>query len=291
MSNILVTGSSGFLGRNLLKFSLSSHKISAIYRHHKPDSYGRDIRFIQVDLTSKDWTELYKLNADTIIHTAAMSSIDECESQPAIAERINYEATCQLADFAAQTGARLLFISTDVVFDGEKGDYSEKDSPNPQNIYAKTKVKAEEYILSHLKNYVIIRPSIFYGIALNGHPSFTEIMLKNLYAGKQVYLFTDQIRTPVFVKDLVSAIWELTEHQFCGILHIGGPNKFSRWEIGQLICDIFNLDDNLMIPVKSSEINLTAWRPLDCSLDIRLARSILSTKFVDCKVGFNIAFQ
>ncbi len=291
MLKIIITGSSSFLGRNLLKFSPSGRKIFAFYRHNKPVGYGQDIKYVQLDLLSPNWDSLEKIHVDVIIHAAAMASLDECETQPEIAHRINYESTNRLVKYADKIGARFIFISTDVVFDGNKGNYVEDDIPKPLNVYAQTKVKAENFILSQHKNAVIVRPSIFYGRALNGRPSFTEIMMKNLYAGKQVFLFTDQIRTPLYVKDLASAIWELIDHNHCGALHIGGPQQLSRWQIGQILCRVFNFDENLLIPVKSEEVNLVALRPLDCSLNTNLASSILKTTFVDCSVGLNLAFR
>lgn len=226
-----------------------------------------------------------------IIHTAAMASIDECEAQQKLAQQINYQATCRLVDIAAQRKIRFIFISSDVVFDGDKGSYSETDEPRAINFYAQTKIAAEKYIIENHPNAVIVRPGLFYGLALNGRPSFTEIMLQHLYAGKQIYVFIDQYRTPILVNNLVSALWELAENSYRGYLHLGGPQRVSRWDLGKLLCDIFKLDENLLIPVKSQEVKLLAKRPLDCSLDISLSRSLLKTQFVDCRSGLQLAYR
>jgi dTDP-4-dehydrorhamnose reductase len=255
---VLITGSSGFLGRNLLKFTTKKLNLIAQYRNNPPVAYGDKVRFLKLDFAAEQWKKLQTLKPQVIIHTAAMASIDECETQPELAQRINYLATCRLVDFAAQHKIRFIFISSDAVFDGEKGNYSEEEEPHAVNFYAQTKIAAEKYVLENHPNAVVVRPALFYGLCLYGRPSFTEIMLQHLYAGKQIYAFTDQYRTPILVNNLVSALWELTENTFCGYLHLGGPQKVSRLDLGQILCDIFKLDESLLIPVKSQEVNLRA---------------------------------
>ncbi|MFZ0389303.1 MAG: SDR family oxidoreductase [Calditrichia bacterium] len=289
--HILITGSSGFLGRYLIKYSPSTNHILAHFRTKEPYPYGREVHFFRMDAADDQWDSLQDLEVDAIIHTAAMASIDECQVRPGLANMVNFEFTRSLCDFAAERNIRFIFTSSDVVFDGIKGFYQEKDAPVPQNVYAKTKIDAESYVLNNHPDAVVIRPSLFYGHALNGRPSFTEIMLKNLYQGKKVFLFTDQYRTPLLINNLSTAVWELVDHNFTGMLHIGGSEKISRMEMGELLCDMFNLDRNLLVPVKSKDARLVAKRPLDCSLNTDLARSILNTQFVDCRTGFNLAFH
>jgi len=288
---VLITGSSGFLGRNLLKFSTKKLHLIAQYRNNPPVAYGDKVLFLKLDFAAEQWKKLQTLKPQIIIHTAAMASIDECETQPELAQLVNYLATCRLVDFAVRRKIRFIFISSDAVFDGKKGNYSENEEPHAVNFYAQTKIAAEKYVLENLPNAVVVRPALFYGLCLNGRPSFTEIMLQHLYAGKQIYTFTDQYRTPILVNNLVSALWELTENTFCGLLHLGGPQKVSRLELGKILCDIFKLDENLLIPVKSQEVNLRATRPLDCSLNISLAQSLLKTQFVDCRTGMQLAYR
>jgi dTDP-4-dehydrorhamnose reductase len=288
---VLITGSSGFLGRNLLKFTTKKLNLIAQYRNNPPVAYGDKVRFLKLDFAAEQWKKLQTLKPQVIIHTAAMASIDECETQPELAQRINYLATCRLVDFAAQHKIRFIFISSDAVFDGEKGNYSEEEEPHAVNFYAQTKIAAEKYVLENHPNAVVVRPALFYGLCLDGRPSFTEIMLQHLYAGKQIYAFTDQYRTPILVNNLVSALWELTENTFCGYLHLGGPQKVSRLDLGQILCDIFKLDESLLIPVKSQEVNLRARRPLDCSLNISLSQSLFKTQFVDCHTGLQMAYR
>lgn len=287
---VLITGSSGFLGQHLIRYAPVSIHIIAHYSQNLPLEFGRRINLFQADFIHNPWKQFQELHPDVIIHTGAMASIDACEERKELARQINYHASCQLARLSGEMGSRLIFISSDVVFDGKKGNYNEDDYPRPLNIYAETKNNAERYILENHHNAVVIRPSLFYGRALQGRRSFTEIMLTQLCEDKNVATFTDQYRTPIFVHDLAKAIWELANHHYCGIIHLGGPQKVSRYEIGLMLCEIFDLDKKLLIPVKSAEIQLKVPRPLDCSLDISRARRILKTGFEDCMSGLQKAY-
>jgi len=291
MKKILITGASGFLGRYLLNFAPGNVRLLAQYFRHPLNAPSNSIQLLQLDLTTPALDELEQFQPEVIIHTAAQSSIDSCELSPETAHAINFEVTKKLADFARKSHARFIFTSSDTVFDGKKGYYAEADAPNPLNVYADTKVKAEQHILKDPQNSVIIRPALFYGRALNGNPSFTEAMLNNLKAGKQIYLFTDQYRTPLPVGQLAQAIWELVDSDFSGVLHIGGSERTSRYDMGKILCKQFDLSCDLIIPVPSHQSSQVAARPRDCSLNISLASSLLKTKLVDCSYGMKLAFR
>jgi dTDP-4-dehydrorhamnose reductase len=138
---------------------------------------------------------------------------------------------------------------------------------------------------------VVARLALFYGKALNGTPSFTEVMLKNLRAGKEVNAFTDQYRSPILVSQLAQAIWELVDSDFCGLIHIGGSERISRYNMAKVLCEQFNLSLELVNPALSHEANLIAFRPLDCSLDISLAKSLLKTQLVNFTDGLKLSFK
>jgi dTDP-4-dehydrorhamnose reductase len=289
--NVLITGSSGFLGQYLIKSAPHSFHVTAHYFQNPPQDFGIQLDKISVDFRKFPEKKLQELHPDIIIHTAAMASIDACEDQPHLAREINYDATCQLTNLSEELKSRLIFISSDVVFDGIKGDYREEDQPHPLNVYAETKRESEKYILQNHSNAVVIRPALFYGVALGGRRSFTETMLAQLRAGKNIMTFIDQYRTPIFVHDLALAIWELVQHNYKGILHLGGPQKLNRYDMGLMLCDLFKLNSELLIPVKSAEVQLKASRPLDCSLNTALARGVLNTELLDCFTGLQTAFQ
>jgi len=116
-------------------------------------------------------------------------------------------------------------------------------------------------------------------------------MFRNLKQDKPVYLFTDQYRTPVLVNNLAASFWQLAKNDFRGILHVGGNQKLSRYEMGEIMCRLFNFSTELLIPIESTDANQVAPRPRDCSLNISLAKKILSISLTDYQQGLSIAFQ
>jgi len=288
---ILITGASGFLGRYLLKYSPPEVQMLAQYLTHPLYFASANILGIKSDLLQPSIDELMQFKPDVIIHTAAISSIDFCEVNSETAWMINFETTKKLVDLANKIKTRFIYASSDTVFDGKKGNYCEKDIPNPINVYAETKRKSEQYIVENLENAVVVRPALFYGISLNGTPSFTQIMLEDLRAGKKVNVFTDQYRSPLPVAQLALAIWELVDSDYRGLIHIGGSQRISRYDMGKILCKQFNLPLELVIQIRSHQANLAASRPLDCSLDISLASSILKTELLSYADGIRLAFK
>lgn len=287
---VLITGASGFLGRYLLKHFPGEAQVLAQFFTHPVHPIRPNISTVRQDLLLPKLDELMQFEPDVIVHTAAISSIDTCESNPDLAWSVNFEATQKLSEIAKQNHARFIFVSTDTVFDGERGNYSERDTPNPLNIYALTKFESEKYILKNLNNGVIVRSALFYGMSLNGSPSFTQVMLDKLKAGDQVTVFTDQYRSPVPVANLAQAIWELVEMDFRGIIHIGGNEQISRSEMGVKLCRQFDLPLELLIRVSSVKSGQATPRPLDCSFDISFSQSLLKTTFPDFAEGLRSAF-
>ena len=287
---ILITGASGFLGRYLLKHSPGEAQLLAQYLTQPVYFKSGNIQTIKLDLLKPSFDELIQFKPDVIIHAAAMASIDTCELNQDRAWTVNFEASRKLIDIAKRKQIRFIFISTDTVFDGKRGNYSEHDNPNPLNVYAQTKFESEQHVLENLDNAVIVRPALFYGISLNGSPSFTQIMLQKLKAGEQVKVFTDQYRTPLPVSRLAMGIWELVDLDFRGIIHLGGSERISRSEMGEQLCQQFDLPLELLIRVTSQRAGQIALRPLDCSLDISLGQDLLETAFPNFTEGLRSAF-
>ncbi len=290
MFRVLITGASGFLGRYLIRDAPSHTELLLQYRTNQPQSFGQTVTFLPVDFLTTDWQWWNEVRPQVVIHTAALASLDECQRHPRLARQINVDSTRQLVERAEQAGARFLFISTDIVFDGEKGNYREEDPPNPLNVYGRTKAEAERWVLENHSNALVIRPALFYGKSLNGRGSFTEIMFEKLQQGEEVKLFTDEYRTPVLVNDLSRAVWELAFHEYRGILHLGGSQRLSRYEMGRLLCEMYRFSPDLLIPTLSRETRFVAPRPLDVSLDISRARRLIRTELHDCRTGLAIAF-
>jgi dTDP-4-dehydrorhamnose reductase len=172
-----------------------------------------------------------------------------------------------------------------MVFDGDKGNYSESDTVNPINYYGITKQMAENFICKYSSNYVIVRSALIYGFSLTGSKTFSEIMLERTKNGESVQLFTDQYRTPILVHNLAQVLLELAASEYCGIMHLGGADRLSRYDFGILFAKYFSISSNLLIPTQMKNYQFKAARPKDTSFNIDLAQKILKTEIWDCHRG------
>jgi dTDP-4-dehydrorhamnose reductase len=169
-----------------------------------------------------------------IIHCAAMSKTVDCQANPAQARKINVEATARLAALCAEAKADFIFFSTDLVFDGKKGNYIETDPVNPLSVYGETKVEAEA-IVAHNSRHVIIRTSLNSGASPGGRSAYNEQLRAAWAEGKPVKLFHDEFRSPISAAVTARAIWELAANPPGGVWHLAGAECLSRLQIGQLL--------------------------------------------------------
>lgn len=167
-----------------------------------------------------------------IIHCAAIAHPPVCQRNPDAARRANVEATRCLADLAADLP--LMFFSSDLVFDGTRGGYTEADTPNPVNVYAETKVAAEQVVLANPR-HTVLRLSLNFGKSPAGNRAFNEMLRNDLAAGKNFSLFTDEFRCPTAAHVTARATWELLGQRAAGLFHLCGADRLSRWEIANLL--------------------------------------------------------
>jgi dTDP-4-dehydrorhamnose reductase len=163
------------------------------------------------------------------------------------------------------TNGKILYVSTDYVFDGNKGNYKENDMTNPINYYGYTKLKGEEEVKNFCSDYVIARTSVIYGAH---KPNFVTWVISQLSQNKQVSIVTDQIISPTHTLDLSEQINSLIKHDVKGIYHTAGGEQLSRFDFTKEIAKVFNLDEELIAPVSMNNINWVAKRPKNSSLDI-----------------------
>lgn len=283
MDKILITGGSGLLGSNIAKIAISKFDVFATYNKTKVNM--KYAHFFQIDLTKKEQlNKIKRINPDFIIHCAALTDVDYCEENPNEAYKQNVLTSVDIAEIAKKIGAYLIHISTDSVFDGTKGNYKEEDIPNPINVYGKTKLEAEQKVLSIYPNSCIVRTNI-YGWNVQSKLKLAEWFLENLRNKKEINGFVDVYFTPILVNNLSDAILELYERNKKGIYNIVGSERVSKYEFGVKLAEVFQLDASLITRANVDEFNFTAERPKDTSLDVRKAEKELNTKLLRVKDG------
>lgn len=221
-----VTGAGGLIG-NYLCEAAGAHA-----RGWRVQPLGRR----ELDLC--DATQVQEMfrrsEPDLIIHCAAVSRSPICQSQPALAWELNVEATRRLCELGKDK--RLIFFSTDLVFDGGKGNYDETAEVNPLSVYGETKAAAEQIVLSNPR-HTVIRTSLNGGKSPTGDRGFNEDMRNAWLRGECLTLFVDEFRSPIAAEVTARATWELVERKATGLLHLAGADRLSRWEIGQLLAE------------------------------------------------------
>ncbi len=273
---LLVTGASGLLGHKIVQTALNrNHEVYSVYNEHPTDS-GNPIK---LNLTEKSQISsiISKVNPQAIIHTAGYTDVEGCETNKDIAWKTNVEATKNLATSSGQN-IHMTYVSTDYVFDGNKGLYTEEDPPNPINHYGYTKLKGEEAIKQHASQWCIARPSVIYGWGLPHRLNFATWLTTNLENGKEVNVLTDQYVSPTLNTNLANMLIEISEKRITGILHTAGATRINRYQYALNLAEIFNLRTDLVKPAKTNEMQWKAQRPKDSSLNISKAATLLNQK-------------
>jgi len=272
----LVTGSAGLIGRQVCKdLTEVSEEVYAGYHNSKPE-YGIPI---QMDLTDFDELKdvIAKVKPDIILHLGAMTNVDLCEKEKDLAMKINAEATEVLAKQAAKLKAFFVYVSTDYVFDGQKGMRKETDPTNPVDFYGKTKLEGEKKVNNLASSWCIVRTSTPYGI----HPtkkSFPFWVIQNIKEKKEINVVVDQFTSPTYVPNLSHMLIEIAKRQIVGLIHLAGATRISRYEMAELIANKMHLDKKLLKSIKMEDIKWIALRPRDSSLDVSKAFAILNEK-------------
>ena len=274
VASLLLTGASGFLGRYLLETLERSHAVLAAHRGHKARE-SRATRPVQLDLLEPGWEAgIAALAPRVVVHAAAVSDPDESERDPERARALNFEATVRLARAVSGSCERFIYCSTDQVFDGKRSLYREVDFPAPISHYGRTKLLGEESVRVLGDRAVVARLSLLYG-GIFPRPSFLEKMLAEVRASRPVKLFVDQFRTPLHVEDAAAGIALLLRLDHApAVVHLGGPERLSRYDIGLMASRVFGFDAELLLPARVADAPPLAPRPTDVSLDISLARSL-----------------
>jgi len=280
-----VTGSAGLIGRQVCKdLSKASEEVYSGYNESKPD-YGIPIQ-MQLTNFEKLIDAILKIKPDVIIHLGAITNVDLCEKEKDLAMKINAEATEVLAKQAAKLKAFFVYVSTDYVFDGQKGLRKETDLTNPVDFYGKTKLEGEKKVMNLASSWCIARTSTPYGI----HPikkSFPLWVIQNIKEKKETKVVVDQFTSPTYVPNLSQMLIEIAKRQIVGLVHLAGATRISRYEMAELVADRIHLDKKLLKEIKMDDIKWTAKRPRDSSLDVSKAFTVLNEKPLTLETGLD----
>ncbi len=281
MKKILVTGSNGFLGQKVVDLLSRNdlYEVTAISKgtNRNPNQVG--YTFEQIDLLDQSafMGFLSSHIFDAIIHTAAMTSVEACEADKAACQLINVNLVQTLASYCEKHQAQLIHLSTDFVFDGQKGTpYHEQDIPNPQSEYGKSKYASEQVLTQSACNYAILRTILVYGI--NGDPNRSNLVLwaKGKLAQKEtIKVVNDQWRMPTFVDDLAYACQLAIERQAQGIFHISGAELMSINEAVYKIAAYWELDKTLISEISAASIGQADNRPRQTGFDLSKSKNDL----------------
>lgn len=274
MGRLLITGASGLLGANLLLAARAAHQLIAATHRQRIELPGAES--IQADLTEPGAAErlIRAASPDFVVHCAAWTDVDGCEAQPARAQRLNADVAGWLAEACARRGTRLIHISTDAVFDGRQGNYSENDRPVPINVYGETKLRGEQAVLAAHPSSTVVRTNLF---GWNAQPklSLAEWFLDRLRRGEPCTGFTDVSVSPLAAHDLAACLLALLPRPLAGVLHVAGREAVSKYQFGCLVAEQFDMPSHLIRPGSVDASGLRARRPHRLSLDVRRAEATL----------------
>ncbi len=263
---LLVTGASGFLGWHVCRVAALSWNVVGTYCTHATSIDG--VAMHRLDLTGGELTAfLNDLQPDTIVHAAALSQPNACESDPVASERVNVVSTQNIAEWCGKHDVPMVFTSSDLVFDGQHAPYDEASATEPASIYGRHKLAAEEAVLSRVPAGVVCRLPLMFGDRDGAPASFIGPWLERLAKGEALTLFEDEIRTPVSGMVAANGLLLALSKGARGILHLGGGERISRYAFGLKLAEIFGLSATAIQKAKICDIKMSAPRPPDVSLD------------------------
>ena len=265
---VLITGGSGLLGTALLHTIPEGIEVGATYRSTMPVEVEDTNLFdpYQLDLCDRDGriNIVERVNPDLIIHTASIGNVDYCEQHQEESWQVNLVGTQYIIEACASCHSRLIYTSTNAVFDGDHAPYAEEDPPHPKHHYGKTKLAAEQLVLDSPLDAAIIRPILMYGWHTpSQRPNFVTWLLGEMSQGKSVRLFDDVYCNPLPVSQCADATWSCGTGEHTGIFHIAGKDRVSLYGFGLAVAQVFESDISLLAPVSRDALPQLVYRPTD----------------------------
>jgi dTDP-4-dehydrorhamnose reductase len=269
VKKILVTGSNGLLGQKLVQLLSLEPSIELIATARGENRllsspHPQSFRYISLDVSNAEMVNaiMAEVKPDTVIHTAAMTQVDDCESQRELCKSLNVDAVQYLINACEHQGSFLVHLSTDFIFDGAAGPYNEQAQPNPLSYYGESKWEAERIIQQSTIPWAIARTVLVYGVTANMSRSNIILWVKNsLEAGKTIQVVDDQWRTPTLAEDLAMGCWLIANQKAQGIFNISGKDFLTPYQMAIMTADYFGLDKSLIVKTDGSKFTQAAKRP------------------------------
>lgn len=282
---ILITGASGLLGASLVALAREQGRdVVGLYHRHPVNLSGTALRGVDLTKESEIHRIFEEIKPSSVIHCAAETNVDWCQENPAAAYALNVMASVTIAQIAAQTQTRLLYISTDSVFDGTRGQYAETDEPAPLNMYARTKLQGEQAVSGCHPDVSIARINL-YGWNAGNKSSLAEWILGELGCGNDVPGFTDTVFCPMLANDLAQVLLAIVDRGLTGLYHVAGSESISKYEFARRVALTFGFDPAKIVPMRMADSNLKAPRPRDTSLNTEKICTALGLRMPDVGWG------
>lgn len=270
MKKIIVFGSNGLLGQSIVERFCSEFEVIGASRNSSNKSLSKDIQYHQIDMTNRQEMDalLQAEKPDIIINAAAYTDVDGAEKDKELCWNTNVRAVENIIDAASLFKPVIVQVSTDYVFDGQTGDYRESDPVNPQGTYARSKMAAENILISSRLEYIIARTQVLYGYGNKVKLNFATWVISRLSQSKSIKVVSDQKGNPTYVEDLSESLFRLLEKHEFGLYHISGSEAVTRYEFAKKIARVFDFDTELIERIHTEDLKQAAPRPMDSTFMI-----------------------
>ncbi len=280
MKKILITGSNGLLGQKLI-YQLIGYPTFEVYASSRGENrtlLQKRYVYIPLDITDQSEVDetIDEIKPDIVINTAAMTNVDACEDDKEGCWDLNVNATKYLVEACERVGAHFIHLSTDFIFDGEDGPYTEENEPSPLSYYGKSKVASEEVVKLAKCSWSIVRTVLVYGVIDNMSRSNIVLWAKGaLESGKELTVVDDQFRSPTLAEDLAHGCVLIAQKEAKGIYNIAGGEYMCVIDLVKKVANHFGFDESLVKPISSSSLNQAAKRPSKTELVLDKAKKDL----------------
>lgn len=290
METWLVTGARGFLGTNAGVLLRGRARLIGQARTAAESGLYEEIHGLDLRDSAQIGDLVREVNPDVVLHAAAISGHETSANDPEQAYAVNVIATREIARAASDIGARMVHISTDAVFAGTVGNYSENDEPEPFSYYGETKLAGEDAVRQAVEDHLVVRTN-FFGWSETGRKSVLEFFVNSLRDGQNVRGYPDFIVTSIYVRALLESIWQLGEEGAVGTLHVASSDALSKYDYGILVAERFGLDADLIARRGPDADAHAASRSRDLSLDTSRAAAILGRPLQSQGEGIRQAYD